>query len=78
LPAESFDCILAPDSPRMKSNPSWQKDLFLLASIEARRLLKPEGIFAATCYSSWADMLWYVFPEVEIQDDTIAYVRCRK
>jgi len=75
LSDESFDCILTPDSPRMRSNPTWQKDLFLLAGLEARRLLKRDGIYAATCYPSWGEALKYIFSEIEMQD---CYVRCRK
>lgn len=58
----SFDCVIAPDSPRTRFDASGiettldtdeQQQLFLAAYHESLRVLKPGGLFAATAPSSW-------------------------
>lgn len=68
LPFEdgSFDYVLAPDSPRTRfegTGEEWglgveeQKELFLGAAEEAKRVLRPGGVFAATAPQSWCEAL---------------------
>lgn len=58
----SFDCVIAPDSPRMRFDASGieselssdqQRELFHRAYRESLRVLKPGGVFAATAPRSW-------------------------
>jgi ubiquinone/menaquinone biosynthesis C-methylase UbiE len=78
LKDRTFDCILAPDSPRISTIQTWQKDLFVVAALEARRLLKEGGTFAATCYPSWAEVLKYIFRDIEMQGEELVTVRCKR
>lgn len=61
--SEIFDFVIAPDSPRTRFQSSgfeWgltveeQKNIFLNSVKESYRVLKFNGIFAATCPQSWA------------------------
>jgi len=78
LKDRTFDCILIPDSPRNPQNQAWQKDLFVIAALEARRLLKEGGTFGASCYESWAGILKFVFRDIEMQGDGLVNVRCKR
>ena len=62
--SDTFDYVIAPDSPRTRfqdSGVEWglsvedQKALFLNSVKEAYRVLKIDGVFAATAVRSWAE-----------------------
>ncbi len=66
LADESFDYVIAPDSPRTRFDASGieagldedeQRMLFLAAMAEALRVLRPGGVLAATAPRSWCKLL---------------------
>lgn len=83
---EMFDVVLTPDSPRDAKNPSEeQKQIFVAAMNEAHRVLKHDGIFAATTFRDWLDD--HPFNHLKIIEPSsrrlqfkhdIVYVRCVK
>lgn len=89
FPPNGFDVVLAPDSPRtVTAYTDEQRDLFMAAAKEARRVLKPGGIFAATAPEDWTKEL--DFSEIRVINDNalsegvrfrqcnncIRYIRC--
>lgn len=67
--SNTFDIVIAPDSPR--SALAWteeQRELFLAASHEAKRVLRPGGVYAATAPESWARHL--AFSNVLVVNDS--------
>ena len=91
---ESFDYVIAPDSPRTRFRDSgieWgisiedQKKLFLESVKEAYRVLKNDGVFAATAVRSWAEQAGLKIIESPSRrlgfkncDDPVVYCRGQK
>lgn len=95
FPKNSFDVVIAPDSPRTRRTtgdewgltPQEQLKLFRGMVKEAKRLLIPGGVFAATAPVSWTDYL--PFDNFDVQygssvalrfasgNDPIVYIRAR-